>query len=797
MDTGDQSPAAIIIAAPGRPAAPTGLAAAAVADVGTEDNSGLIELSWDDPGNAAITGYKINTAERTSTTSTTTTILIDSDALTFTTIGGTPTVSYTATGLTTDTSYDFAVLAVSLAGDGTAATITATPGDPAKVTGLAAVGYDGRLELSWTDTRDAAIAQYEINTDDGTNTTTTTVLIDSDDLTFTTVGSTPTVRYTLESLTNGTAYTVTVLAANDHGDGDASDPATATPVAPPAAPAGLAASAVLGQNGHVMKLEWTPPTATSTGVGTVTVTGYEVSVTDDDGVRDWSGINGSDATTAEHTVEGLTQGTVYTFAVRAVNGTDEGTEATIDAASGRPAAPTGLAAAAVADVGTEDNSGLIKLSWDDPGNAAITGYEVSTDGGTTYTAVTGSDATTTSHTETGLTAGTRYRFRVRALNAHGSAESASIFAVPGDPAAPTTLGVAALPGPDGHIELCWDHPDNATITGYELSIDGGTYTPIATDYNDIVLIITHTVTGLNAGTSYVFAVRAVNARGSAASTIIAAPGVPAAPSGLSAVSGNMQVELSWTDPDNAAITGYELKIGSGDYTRIAGSDATTTSHTATGLANGQSYAFAVRAVSYAGGGTAKTVTAAPGVPTGLSASAVPGQNSHVELGWDDPNDNAITGYELKIDDGTFTAITGSDATTVSHTVEMDLTEGTSYTFTLKALRPAGDTEATITAAPGRPAAPTGLTAAAVESTGNNKSQVTLTWDDPNNAAIGGYKIKVNNSPYQFIVGSNSTTTMHTQGGLTSGNNEDYSIVIRAFSIAGSSSDSNQVIVSVP
>ena len=58
------------------------------------------------------------------------------------------------------------------------------------------------------------------------------------------------------------------------------------------------------------------------------------------------------------------------------------------------------------------------LTWENPGNAGITGYEVRYEVSTsalpeTWDAIEGSDGNTTSHEITGLTNGTRYTLEVR------------------------------------------------------------------------------------------------------------------------------------------------------------------------------------------------------------------------------------------------------------------------------------------------------------------------------------------------------------------------------------------------
>ena len=92
---------------------------------------------------------------------------------------------------------------------------------------------------------------------------------------------------------------------------------------------------------------------------------------------------------------------------------------------------------------------------------------------------------------------------------------------------------------------------------------------------------------------------------------------PAKPTNLTATEGYRQITLNWDDPGNSAIDDYQFrqKAGSGSYgswTDIAGSDATTTTHTVTGLTNGTTYTFQVRAGNGMINGTAsEEVSATP------------------------------------------------------------------------------------------------------------------------------------------------------------------------------------------
>ena len=99
----------------------------------------------------------------------------------------------------------------------------------------------------------------------------------------------------------------------------------------------------------------------------------------------------------------------------------------------KPTRPTGLSA-------TPGNR-QVELTWSDPENDSITRYQVQQRKGSAawggWTAISGSDATTVSHTVRGLDNNVEYRFRIRARNAGGNgAQSAVARATPTAPAAP-------------------------------------------------------------------------------------------------------------------------------------------------------------------------------------------------------------------------------------------------------------------------------------------------------------------------------------------------------------------------
>ena len=692
-----------------------------------------MKLSWANPGNASITKYQYS---------------VDSVGYNdFTDIpgSGAATTEYTVarrddgtgTSLNNGTNYKFAVRAVDANGGGAFATASATPvltAPTGKPSMIVAPSLDGGryIQVNWgppsTDFPDPAVDDYELGIKEaGANA-------------FDWITST-TNNYRFEDLTNFTAYTVAVKACNSKGCGPPNTK-NATPTATvPSEPRSFRAPPGDGQ----VTLNWIAPEHD----GGENIIRYEYEVDDS---NSWVSVNLNLTTT----VTGLTNGTEYDFAVRAVNVVGNSDEATASATPNPlPAAPTGLTATA--------SIGQVELSWDDPNNDSIHRWEYrwkegNDPYGPSITVITGSNATTTSHTVTGLDNGTEYTFALRARNKTGpsSWSSKTVIMVPAAPA-----GLAATPD-DAEVTLTWTDPDNDSITKYEVSSDGGgSFAEIAASDKDTT---GHTVTGLTNGTEYDFAVRAVNASGDGVeATASATPNpVPAAPANLTATASVGQVALSWDNPDNDSITGYEVrrKAGTGafgNWSAIANSGAGTTSHDVTGLTNGTAYTFELRAENATGDGAASSAGATPLFAAPTDFDAEPG-DTQVTLTWDDPDDTTITGYQLSTDDGAWTAIAGSSASTTEHTVT-GLTNGTAYAFKLRAVNGAESEERTATPLF---AAPTDFDAEPGD------TQVTLTWDDPDDATITGYQLSTDDGAWTAIAGSSASTTEHTVTGLTNG-----------------------------
>ena len=372
-------------------------------------------------------------------------------------------------------------------------------------------------------------------------------------------------------------------------------------------------------------------------------------------IVDWEDIADSDAATTSYIVTGLTNDIDHTFRVRAVDGTEASDPSvsvagTPKAASYAPARPLNFSA-------TQNGIGEVELTWDAHRYPlTVSGYEYNRDGGN-WNAITGSDSSTHSHTVTGLTKDTTYTFAIRAVNGAGSTESDSrSVTIIGQPAAPDSF--TAVAG-DEQVWLGWRSPADFTISGYEYRQKEGTgafgvWQKIPGSRSGTTF---HIVTGLSNDTSYTFQVRAANAAGesNASREQPATPGAaspaPGVPEGFAArQTGVGHVELTWVASSNPLnVTGYEFRQDNGSWTTISGSDSRTVSHSVTGLTQGVTYTFRVRAVNNSGNGGASSdsqsviVVTKPAAPDPFAAEA---GDTQVRLTWDDPGNASITKYQL-------------------------------------------------------------------------------------------------------------------------------------------------------
>ncbi len=466
-----------------------------------------------------------------------------------------------------------------------------------------------------------------------------------------------------------------------------------------------------------------------------------------------------------HTIEGLAHGSNYAFQIRAVNAagySPASAEATATTSSpftptstptpGPTPTPTPTPAPAPSNAALPTPAGLtatpgpssVTLAWTNPNDDDIDYYEyqqkVGADPYGFWMEIPNSHKDTTSAAITGLAAGVEHKFKIRARNSAGAgAASAEASATPASP----TITLFAVAGEE-RVTLRWELsgplPPSPAFTSWEFSTRrqnenkwrnwaartaipyaisltrGYTVTGLA-DYNDHQASISITPRSLaSAPGSGTRSGKAGFSNEPDFYPSDSGEGIPtatpAAPTGFAIRNmSETSADLAWDridagDSPDPSVTRfqYRQKRGGrtyGDWTTISGSDKETAGHTITGLTPDTEYAFQVRAVNAAGYGAAtaeQTIPATPDAPTGLAAAAGPGS---VTLNWTNPNDAAITGYQVRQRKGSaawddWADIDPSDATTVTHTVT-GLESDDSYRFQIRAVNARGASDQSTTA----------------------------------------------------------------------------------------------------
>lgn len=399
--------------APVVPKAPTPPGPPTAADATAGD--GQVTVDWDAPastGGSAITGYVVTATPGGATCST---------------AGAT---SCSVTGLANLTAYTFVVAATNAIGTGVASApttpVTPQPGVtvPGPPTAVAAIGGNARATVTWTP----PVATG------GLPVTTYTATASPGGLTCT--AGAPANSCVITGLTNGTWYSMTVVARNAVGPSAPSAP-SATIAPHPSATASSAPTAVTTSVGDGrVAIAWGVPADT----GGLPITAYAVTTVGSDAACD------TDAGGTSCTVGGLSNGTRYTFKVMAQTAVGFGAAAvtagvvpvpgsSVPGAPGTPRATPGSSRATVTFSAPPADGG-----------SPITGYSVvAAPGGATCTAVSPAAGCTVR----GLRNGTSYTFTASARNANGLG-----------PASPPATPVTPQPAP-----VMLAHPARRVVTG--------------------------------------------------------------------------------------------------------------------------------------------------------------------------------------------------------------------------------------------------------------------------------------------------------------------------------------------
>ncbi len=451
---------------------------------------------------------------------------------------------------------------------------------PAQVSGVVVTAGAERLLLSWDVIPNAG--GYKVQWKSGEE--------EYDESRQVVLAGGDTNSYTITGLTAGTEYTVRVNATKENADnGLPSSEVTGTPSERPAS---QVTGVEVTRGVEQLEVSWDALSDAN---------GYKVQWKsgEEDFVEEMQAfVTGGE--TVSHTITGLTAGTEYSVRVMATReSADDGTPSSEVAGIPKASPPSQV-------TGVEVTAGVRQLALIWTANADADGYMVQWKSGAEDYAdarqalVTRGDTTT--YTIAGLVAGTENTVRVLSTKEHADdgTPSDEVTAVPlASPPAQVT-GVAIMPGVE-QLEVLWAEVSNAD--GYKVQWKSGT--EAYGDARQAVItsgdIVSHSITGLTAGTEYTVRVIATGEHaddGLPSSEVTGTPKAQPPPqvTGVGVEPGFEELEVSWTPVTDAGGYKVQWKSGTeayGDARQAVIGSGDTTTHTITDLIADTEYTIRV------------------------------------------------------------------------------------------------------------------------------------------------------------------------------------------------------------
>jgi fibronectin type 3 domain-containing protein len=761
------------------PATPVLQAPAAPASLTAIPGNNTVALTW--PAAAFATSYNVKRST------------ISGAEVTITNVA---TANYSDATAVNGTVYYYVVSALNGAGesaDTSESTVTMRPATP---TGLGATAGSNQVSLTWTGSSLATGYRVKRSTVSGSG--------------YVTIGTTadPITAFN-DAIIGGVTYYYVVTATNLSGETVSSAEVFATPtLAPPSAPAGLAAAA--GDNS--VALIWNAAAfSTSYNVKRSTTSGSGYAIISTAGAV--TGTNYTDSTAIN--------GTPYYYVVSGTNAAGESVNS-----SEVSATPNFVSVYEPFNYTTSLPSGTASTGTGESGNWTC---------GTTPAIVTGLTYTGLPTTNNALsTGGGRQFVSLATPTGSGTKWVSFLFKCSGDPGGnwagvylkgdhTTSLWAGFRGGVNGVLNVF----GLATVTSAGTTTTGGTpqgtsvniaNTAVhlivmkidfnASGTNDAVTLYvnpaantsspsvaaTTSITNLNIGT---ISALGINIQGGTTMTIdefrmgqtfgeVVGYNPPATPTGLAATPGVNTVSLNWDAVGTA--TGYKVLRGTSTGVYTLTNSAPANAYVDNTAVGGTQYFYVVQATNASGASasslevSATPTVALPDVPAGLTAT---GTNSAVQLSW-----NVATGaasYNVKRSTTSGTEVTITNVAATSY-YDVDVINGQPYFYQVSSVNGAGESvnSSEVSATPDLPpTAPTGLGAIAGD------SQVALSWTGSAGAVSYNVKRSITSGSGYSVVGTTTDPTVAFTD-LSAIKFTPYYYVVSAVSAYGESSDSSEV-----
>ncbi|MFI5303712.1 MAG: fibronectin type III domain-containing protein [Nitrospiria bacterium] len=702
---------------------------------------------------------------------------------------------------------------------------TTPPTAPPSVTGL--VVSPGQINVSWTSATDNSGSIYQYYIYSSTN-----------DVTFTLAGVVGgnILSFSHTGLLANTTYYYYVKAADLAENYSPASPTagpytTAIDTTPPTNPSGLTATDAVTS----VSLTWTASTDNSGSIASYQVwraTGSNTCANPP--VAPFAQVGNSIVNS--FIVNGLSPSTTYSFCVLALDSSNNRsgpsnslTTATL-ADTQAPTTPTSFTATPVSET-------QINLSWAPSiDNVGVAGYQISRIPGPVLIA-----ASTTTYSDTGLSAWTNYTYTIRAYDGSGnySLPSSPVSATTLDltkPVWPTTTGfqATAASGPLGASQIALNWPqatDNSAVAGYTIwrSSNNISFAEVGSQLG--AANISFLSTGLQPNMTYYFYIIAFDGAGnnslpsptfSATTTSDTTP--PTNPTNLVISSiGDSSLGLSWTaSTDNVSVSGYKIyrttsstcAIGTACWINIGSSPVNSWTDNVNLVPLTPYYYYLIAfdssgnlsGPSAVASGTTLANTTPPTVPRGIVAIVAPNQ-TQVNMTWIPSTDisGTVASYSVYRNG----VLTGTSLS--NNFSDVGLQADQTYVYTISAKDSSGNVSALsapVTAVTDvyPPSIPCSNLAAPCSSQGApfaiavSVSEIDISWAPSTDvdlssggpgSGIAGYKIYRSNIVNPIGITTSSSTIFGDKGLVP---NTSYNYRVSAFDRAGNESPQSGVVV---